>query len=307
MIENHLKESIMSTTIAFIGLGIMGLPQARNLVKKGYDVIGYNRSRPAVDKLIAAGGRGAASVAEAVREATMVLTMLPDQDAVRAVIMDKGGVADSAKPGTLIVDMSTVSALFARELHDELKTRGLRLVDAPVSGGEPKAIDGTLAIMAGGSEADFAEAVPVLRGMGTSVTRVGDIGAGNICKTCNQLLVMANLASVSEALTFAAKAGVDPELVFQAIRGGLAGSTVLDAKAPMMIAGDIKPGGPLRFHIKDLRNSFDIAMASNMPMPLSSTVREILQGCLAEGLADADHSSVVRYYEKISGAKVRKN
>ena len=297
----------MAKTVAFIGLGIMGLPQACNLVRKGFDVVGFNRSRPAVDKLIAAGGRGAGSVAEAVREADMVVTMLPEAAHVREVILGQGGVAENARPGTLIADMSTVSAVFAREVHDALKARGLRLLDAPVSGGEPKAIDGTLAIMAGGSEQDFAEALPVFQAMGTSVTRVGDIGAGNICKICNQLLVMANIASVSEALTFAAKSGVDPELVVQAIRGGLAGSTVLDAKAPMMIAGNIKPGGPLRFHIKDMKNTIESAMASNMPMPLSATVREIFQACLADGLADADHSSVVRYYEKISGAKVRKN
>ncbi len=293
--------------VGFIGLGIMGLPQAINILKAGYDVIGFNRSRPAVDKFVAAGGRGASSVAEVAREADVILTMLPNWPEVKQIVLGKDGVADNARPGSLFIDMSSISPVVSREIHDELKERGLRMLDAPVSGGEPKAIDGTLAIMVGGSQADFDEALPVLKTMGATVTRIGDIGAGNICKLCNQILVAVNLASVSEALTFAAKSGVDPELVFQAIRGGLAGSTVMDAKAPMMIAGDIKPGGPLRYHVKDLKNTIDAALDVDMPLPLTALVREIMQACKADGLIDADHSCLVRYYEKISGAKVRKN
>jgi 2-hydroxy-3-oxopropionate reductase len=297
----------MTTRIGFIGLGIMGLPQAVNLVRAGHTVTGFNRSRPAVDRFVAAGGQGADSIAQASAGADIIITMLPDLAAVRAVILGKNGVADNARTGALVIDMSTISALEARNLHDALRARGLRMLDAPVSGGEPKAIDGTLSIMVGGDEADFAEALPVLRAMGGSVTRVGGIGSGNICKVCNQILVMANLVSVSEALTFAVKAGADPELVFQAVRGGLGASTILDAKGPMMLAGNIKPGGPLRFHIKDMINAFEIAMHSAMPMPLTATVREIIQSCLADGLADADHSSVIRYYEKLSGASIRKD
>ena len=293
--------------VGFIGLGIMGLPQACNIVKGGYEVIGYNRSRPAVDKFIAAGGKGAASVAEVAREADIIFTMLPNWPEVKAIALGEDGIAANAKPGAIFVDMSSISPVVSREIHDAMKERGVRMLDAPVSGGEPKAIDGTLVIMAGGSQADFDEALPVMQTMASTVTRIGDIGAGNICKLCNQILVAVNLASVSEALTFAAKAGVDPELVFQAIRGGLAGSTVMDAKAPMMIAGDIKPGGPLRYHVKDLKNTIDTAMDMDMPLPLTAMVREIMQACKADGLIDADHSCLVRYYEKISGAKVRKN
>ena len=294
-------------TVGFIGLGIMGLPQALNVLKAGHDVIGYNRSRPAVDKFVAAGGRTATTVAELAREADVIITMLPNWPEVRQVVLGKDGVADNAKAGAMLIDMSSIAPAVSREIHDDLKARGMRMLDAPVSGGEPKAIDGTLAIMVGGSQADFDEALPVLYTMGATVLRIGEIGAGNVCKLCNQILVGLNLAAVAEALTFAAKAGADPEQVFQAIRGGLAGSTVMNAKAPMMLAGDIKPGGPLRYHVKDLKNTIDAAFEVGMPLPLTAQVREIMQACTADGMIDADHSCMVRYYEKISGAKVRKN
>jgi 2-hydroxy-3-oxopropionate reductase len=253
------------------------------------------------------GGNAAASIAEAVRDADIVITALPDWPAVRQVMLESGGVAENARPGTLIVDMTTVSALSARELHAALTAKGLRMMDAPISGGEPRAIDGTLTIMAGGSKADFDEAMPVFKAMGATIRLIGDIGAGSICKLCNQLLVMANIVSVSETLTFAAKAGVDPQMVFETIRTGLGGSAILDAKGPMMLAGDIKPGGVLKYHAKDLQNASDIAMQTHMPMPLHAVAREIIQACLADGLGDYDHGCLVRYYEKITGTKIRKN
>jgi 2-hydroxy-3-oxopropionate reductase len=298
----------MSKTVGFIGLGVMGLPMACNLVKAGFTVYGYNRSRPKVDKFtMTSGGNAAASIAEAVRGADIVITALPDWPTVQQVMLAPGGVAENARPGTLIVDMTTVSAISARELHAALTAKGLRMMDAPISGGEPRAIDGTLTIMAGGSQADFDEAMPVFKAMGTTIRLIGDVGAGSICKLCNQLLVMANIVSVSETLTFAAKAGVDPEMVFETIRTGLGGSAILDAKGPLMLAGDIKPGGVLKYHAKDLQNASDIAMQTHMPMPLHAVAREIIQACLADGLGDNDHGCLVRYYEKITGTKIRKN
>ena len=297
----------MIKTIGFIGLGVMGLPQACNLAKANFEVIGFNRSRPErLNRLVAAGGKLSDSIAETVRTADVVITMLPDVPDVEQVILGSGGVADNVKPGTLIIDMSTMSPIFVRELHDKLEVRGLRILDAPVSGGQPKATDGTLSIMVGGSQENFEEALPVFQAMGTNINLIGGIGAGNICKICNQLLVMANMASVSETLTFAAKAGADPELVFKAVRTGLAGSTILDVNGPRMFAGNIDPGGVLKYHMKDLKNAFAIALETNMPMPVHAVARDIIQSCMADGLGDADHSCLIRYYEKITGTKVRK-
>ncbi|MDR1935730.1 MAG: NAD-binding protein, partial [Candidatus Accumulibacter sp.] len=284
----------MIKTIAFIGLGVMGLPMACNLVKAGFAVYGYNRSRAKLDQLAASGGNAAGSVAEAVRDADMVITTLPDWPAVRQVMLGPEGVAENARPGTLVVDMTSVSPIAARELRAALTEKRLRMLDAPISGGEPRAIDGTLTIMAGGGKADFDEALPVFKALGATINRIGDIGAGSVCKVCNQLLVMANIASVSETLTFAAKAGVDSEMVFQTIRTGLGGSNILDAKDPMMLAGDIKPGGVIKYHAKDLQNAFDIAMETHMPMPIHAVAREIIQSCLADGLGDADHGCMIR-------------
>jgi 2-hydroxy-3-oxopropionate reductase len=301
-------ERQMIKTVGFIGLGIMGLPMACNLVKAGFTVYGYNRSRVKADKFaVSSGGNAAGSIAEAVRNADIVITILPDWPSVKQVVLGPGGVAENTKSGTLIVDMTTVSAIAVRELHAALKEKGLRMLDAPVSGGDLRAINGTLTIMAGGSKADFDEAMPVFRAMGTTINLIGNIGAGNICKICNQLLVMTNIASVSETLTFAAMAGVDPELVFQTIRTGLGGSNILDAKGPRMLAGDIKPGGVLKYHAKDLQNAFDLAMEKHIPMPVHAVMREIIQSCLADGLGDSDHGCLIRYYEKITGTKVRKN
>ena len=297
----------MIKTIGFIGLGVMGLPQACNLVKAHFEVFGFNRSRPErINKFVASGGFLSDSIAETVRTADVVITMLPDWPDVEQVVLGPDGVVDNAKPGTLIIDMTTVSALFSRELHDKLKARSFRMLDAPVSGGEPKAIDGTLSIMVGGSKENFEEALPVFRAMGTTINLIGEIGAGSICKTCNQQLVMANMAAISETLTFAAKAGVDPELVFNAIKAGLAGSAVLDAKGPRMLVGDIKPGGVLKYHMKDLVNTSAVASQTHMPMPVHAAVSQIIQACMSDGLGDTDHSCLIRYYEKTTGTKVRK-
>lgn len=296
----------MKPVVGFIGLGIMGLPQAINIHKAGFRVIGYNRSRPAVDKLVAQGGEAATTVAELAQKADIICSMLPNWPEVKQTALGEAGIEHNARPGTLFVDMSSIAPMVSKEIHDALAAKGIHMLDAPVSGGEPKAIDGTLAIMVGGAAEHLEKAMPVLKAMASTVTHIGGIGAGNVSKLCNQIIVALNIAAVGEALTFAAKAGVDPGLVFEAIRGGLAGSVVMDAKAPMMLEGNITPGGPLAYHVKDLKNVADTAFSLNMPLPLTAQVREMMQSCLADGLERADHSCLVRYHEKLANVKVRR-
>lgn len=291
--------------IGFIGLGIMGKPMAKNLVKAGYDVVCYSRTRASVEAAVSFGARGASSAAEVARACRLVITMLPNSPEVAEVAFGAGGVAEGAAEGTLLVDMSSIAPLAAREIHGKLAAKGVRMLDAPVSGGEPKAIDGTLSVMVGGAQEDFDEALPVLRAMAASVVRVGEIGAGNIAKLANQIIVAVNIAAVSEALTLASKAGADPELVFGAIRGGLAGSTVMEAKAPMMLARNVKPGFKIDLHVKDLGNVMDTGHGTGVPLPLTAQVLEMMQALKVDGLGGADHSALVRYYEKLANWEVK--
>ena len=292
--------------IGFIGLGIMGKPMSKNLLKAGYSVLCYDRVQASVDEVVAAGGKAAASVAEVAKQCNFIITMLPNSPQVADVALGKDGIADNAKPGTLMVDMSSIAPLAARDIHDGLQKKGIRMLDAPVSGGEPKAIDGTLSVMIGGTQADFDEALPVLKKMAGSVVRVGEIGAGNIAKLANQIVVAVNIAGLAEAMTLSAKAGVDPELVFQAIRGGLAGSTVMEAKAPMMLDRNIKPGFKINLHIKDMGNIMETGHGVGVPLPLSAAVMEMMQALKVEDMGDADHSALVRYYEKLSNVQVKR-
>ena len=292
--------------VGFIGLGIMGKPMTRNLLKAGIDVLCFDLNKVAVDECVAVGARAAASVAEAAQKSRFIITMLPNSPQVSAVALGKDGIADNAQAGALLVDMSSIAPLAAREIHDGLKARGIRMIDAPVSGGEPKAIDGTLSVMVGGAQEDFDEAKPVVEKMAASVVRVGEIGAGNIAKLANQIAVAVNIAGLAEAMTLSAKAGVDPERVFQAIRGGLAGSTVMEAKAPMMLDRNIKPGFKIDLHIKDMGNIMDTGHGVGVPLPLSAAVMEMMQALKVDGLGDADHSALIRYYEKISNCEVKR-
>jgi 2-hydroxy-3-oxopropionate reductase len=292
--------------VGFIGLGIMGKPMTKNLLKAGIGVLCFDLNKAAVDECVKAGAKAAASVAEVARKSGFIITMLPNSPQVSAVALGKDGIADNAKPGALLVDMSSIAPLAAREIHDGLKAKGIRMLDAPVSGGEPKAVDGTLSVMIGGAQKDFDEALPVLKRMAGSVVRVGEIGAGNIAKLANQIVVAVNIAGLAEAMTLSAKAGVDPELVFQAIRGGLAGSTVMEAKAPMMLDRNIKPGFKINLHIKDLGNIMDTGHGVGVPLPLSSAVMEMMQALKVDDMGDADHSALVHYYEKISNCQVKR-
>jgi len=288
----------MIKKIGFIGLGIMGKHMVKNLLKGGYTVAVYDIVEAAVEDGVKAGAVKAQSPADAAAQSEMVITMLPNSPHVKEAILGENGVIEGAKPGTLIVDMSSIDPMISREIAAELAAKNINMMDAPVSGGEPKAIDGTLSIMVGGRNEDFAIAEPVLKTMGSSVQLVGEIGAGNVTKLANQIIVALNIAAMSEAMVLAAKAGVDPELVYKAIRGGLAGSTVLDAKAPMLLNRNFKPGFRINLHIKDLVNVLNASHELGVSLPLTAAVMEIMQAVKADGMGDDDHSSIARYYEK---------
>ena len=291
--------------IGFIGLGIMGRPMAKNLVKAGYDLTVYDLNEEAVADLVSCGARAADSSREASLEAEVVITMVPNSPQVREVVLGKDGMAEGASEGTVLIDMSSIDPTESRSIGMELKKYGIEMMDAPVSGGEPKAIEGTLSVMVGGRRELFDRYYDMLMVMAGSVVYVGKLGAGNVAKLANQIIVAVNIAAVSEALTFAKKAGTDPELVYQAIRGGLAGSTVLDAKAPMMFRGDFKPGFRIELHIKDLGNGINAAHAVSSPVLMTGQLMEIMQALKADGLEKKDHSCIVKYYEKISNVTIK--
>ena len=292
--------------IGFIGLGIMGKPMAKNLVKAGYDLVVYDIAAAAVKELGETGAQAAASVAEVAQAAGIIFTMLPNSPHVKEVVLGAGGILENAKEGTIIVDMSSISPIVSREIAAACGEKGVTLLDAPVSGGEPKAIDGTLAIMAGGDEAAFKKVEEILLKMGSSAVLVGEVGSGNVTKLANQVIVALNIAAMSEAMVLATKNGVDPDKVYNAIRGGLAGSTVLDAKMPMVLSGNFDPGFRIELHIKDLQNALDCAHAVNSPIPLTAEVMEIMQALKAAGMEKNDHDAVIRHYEKLAGVEVRR-
>ena len=290
--------------IGFIGLGIMGKPMCRNLLKAGYALTVFSRTKANVDAVTAHGAAYAASPAEVAAASELVITMVPDSPQVREVVLGEGGVIHGAKPGLYVVDMSSIAPLASREIGAALAAVGVRFLDAPVSGGEPKAVDGTLSVMAGGDAADFEAVKPVLAAMAASVVRVGEVGAGNVAKLANQVIVALNIAAMSEALVLATKAGVEPEMVYQAIRGGLAGSTVLDAKAPLVMDRKFDPGFRIKLHVKDLANVLRTANELHAPLPLTASVMEVMQAMLADGCGEDDHASIIRYFEKLAHVTV---
>ncbi len=292
--------------IGFIGLGIMGKPMVKNLLKAGHEVVVYDVVPAGVQEVVAAGAKAAASSKAVAEQCALIITMVPNSPHVKAAILGPNGVLEGAKAGSLVVDMSSIDPTVSKEVGAELAKKKIRFVDAPVSGGEPKAIDGTLSIMCGGTKADFDEAFPILKCMGASVVLCGAVGAGNVTKLANQIVVALNIAGLSEAMVLASKAGVDPQLVFDAIKGGLAGSTVMNAKAPMMLDRNIKPGFRINLHIKDLDNAMAAGHAVGVPLPLTGQAREIMEALKIDGMGDADHSAIVRYYEKLAKAEVKK-
>jgi len=284
--------------IGFIGLGIMGKPMSKNLLKAGHELAVCDVNRAAVEEIVAAGAQSAAMPRDIAAQVELVITMLPNSPEVKQVALGAGGILETAKAGLIVADMSSIAPLASREVAAKLAEKGVEMLDAPVSGGQPKAIDGTLSVMVGGKQEVFDRCLPVFKAMAASVVRVGDIGAGNVAKLANQVVVALNIAAVSEALVLAAKAGVEPELVYRAIRGGLAGSTVMDAKAPLMLDRKFNPGFRINLHIKDLSNALDTGHQFGAPLPLTASVMEIMQALKIDDMGDCDHGALVRFFEK---------
>jgi 2-hydroxy-3-oxopropionate reductase len=296
----------MSKKIGFIGLGIMGKPMSKNLIKAGYDLTVCDINAAAVAEVVALGAKSAATPKDVAAVTDIIITMLPNSPQVKTVALGANGVIEGARTGALVVDMSSIAPLAAQEVAKALAEKGIRMLDAPVSGGEPKAIDATLSIMVGGDAESFEEALPILKCVGASAVRVGDIGAGNVTKLANQVIVALNIAALSEAMTLATKAGVDPELVFNAIKGGLAGSTVMNAKAPLIIDRKFDPGFRINLHIKDLNNAMETAHDVGVPLPLTAGVMEIMQALKIDGCGENDHGALIKYYERLAKVEVRR-
>jgi 2-hydroxy-3-oxopropionate reductase len=291
--------------IGFIGLGIMGKPMAMNLIKAGYNLMVYDIRREAVKEVVAAGAKEGKSSKDVAAQSDVVITMLPNSPDVKKAVLGKDGVLEGARAGLILIDMSSIAPMVSKEVAAEVRKKGVEMLDAPVSGGEPRAKDGTLSIMVGGKREVFEQVEGILKVMGSSAVLVGDIGSGNVTKLANQIIVALNIAAMSEAMVLATKAGVDPEKVYQAIRGGLAGSNVLNTKVPLVLDGNFKPGFRIELHIKDLANALDTAHEIGVPVPLTGGVMEIMQALKVDGKAGNDHGGIVQFYEKLAKAEVR--
>lgn len=286
--------------IGFVGLGIMGKPMVINLMKAGYEVVAYDIKQENVEYVTERGAEKAESGKEVAKKCNVIITMVPNSPHVKAAVLGPNGILEGAVPGSILIDMSSIAPLASKEICEACAQKQVEMIDAPVSGGEPKAIDGTLSIMVGGKKEIFDKVYDILMAMGGSAVYCGEIGAGNTTKLANQIIVALNIAAVSEAFALSTKAGVDPEKVFEAIKGGLAGSTVMNAKVPMMIERNFKPGFKIDLHIKDLNNALDTGHELGVPLMMTSTVMEVLHKLHSDGCGEEDHSAIVKYFEKIA-------
>lgn len=292
--------------IGFIGLGIMGKPMSRNLIKAGHQVVVYDIVPESVAAMAAAGASAGKSAKDVAARSDITITMVPDGPEVEAAVLGPEGALEGAKPGAIFVDMSSISPLVAQKVGTACAAKGIEFLDAPVSGGEPKAIDGTLAIMVGGKQEVFDKVLPLFQAMGACATLTGPIGAGNVTKLANQMMVAVNIAAMGEALVLATKAGLDPEVVFNAVKGGLAGSAVLNAKAPMVIARNFTPGFRIRLHQKDLRNALLVAESMKVSLPFTSLAQQVLMSLMNSGRGDMDHSAIATFVEDMAKVEVKK-
>jgi 2-hydroxy-3-oxopropionate reductase len=292
--------------IGFIGLGIMGKPMVRNLAKAGYELVVYNRSRGSIDEIVAEipGTIAADSPFDVASRAEIVITMVPDSPDVKAVVFDEGGLLEAVTAKSLIIDMSSIATTSAIEVHEAISAKGGACLDAPVSGGDKGAIAGTLSIMVGGSAEAFERAEPLFEAMGKTIVHCGGPGAGQTVKLCNQIAVAVNIAGLSEALVLGAKQGVDPAKILEVLGGGLAGSKVLDARGPGMIAGTFQPGFRIDLHRKDLGNVLGTARASATSLPVTALVSQLMDSVSANGGGDLDHSALLTAIEQLANVKV---
>jgi 2-hydroxy-3-oxopropionate reductase len=279
---------------------------SRNLLKAGHELTVYDVVPAGVAEIAGAGAAAAGSCREAAAAADVIITMLPDGPEVETAVLGKDGVLEGARAGSILVDMSSISPMVSQKVGAACEAKGIEFLDAPVSGGEPKAIDGTLAIMVGGRQEAFDKVRPILEKMGSTVTLTGAVGAGNVTKLANQIMVACNIAAMGEALTLATKAGLDPEVVFNAVKGGLAGSTVLNAKAPMVIGRNFKPGFRINLHQKDLRNALLAAESLKVSLPFTSLVQQMLLALINDGKGNLDHSAIVTFIEDMAGIEIKK-
>jgi 2-hydroxy-3-oxopropionate reductase len=289
------------TNIAFIGLGIMGSPMSVHLAKAGHDVVGYNRTPDKTKPLVDAGGRAAKSVADAVKDAEVVAVMVPDSPDVQDVLAGEDGVFANARPGTLVIDFSSIRPDVTVELAEQAKQKGFRLLDAPVSGGEAGAVNAALSIMVGGDEGDFAEAKPLFDVVGKTVVHVGPSGSGQTVKAANQLIVAANIEVLAEAVVFLEAYGVDTKAALEVLGGGLAGSKVLDQKKDNMLNRSFEPGFRIELHHKDLGIVTSAAREAGVVIPLGALVAQLMASAKALGDGGLDHSGLLRGVERLSG------
>ncbi|AKV54993.1 tartronate semialdehyde reductase [Bifidobacterium actinocoloniiforme DSM 22766] len=293
--------------VGFVGLGIMGKPMAINVLKNGYEVVAYDRNEAGISAIVEAGGQAGANGKDVAERTDVVITMLPNSPNVESALFDEGGIAEGLSEGKAVIDMSSIAPLASRDFAKRLAEKGVDFMDAPVSGGEPKAVDGTIAVMVGGEQAVFDKYESLLKTMASTVTLVGGVGAGNITKLANQMIVAINIAGISEAYCLAKKAGVSPENVYKAIRTGLAGSVVMDQKSQKIFDGDFNPGFRIELHIKDLQNVMDTAHSVNVSSPFSALAMEIMQSLKAHGHEKEDHSAVAEWYEMVNDIKLQED
>jgi 2-hydroxy-3-oxopropionate reductase len=287
----------MAEKVGFIGLGIMGKPMAKNLMKAGYELTVFNRSRGPVDELASEGAGAAQSPREVAENSDVIITMLPDSPQVREVVAEENGVLEGVKDGSLIVDMSSISPVVAQEVAAAARERGVGMLDAPVSGGDVGAIEGTLSIMVGGEVKDFERAKPLFEVMGGAITYVGPAGAGQVVKVANQVLVALTIEAVSEALVLCSKAGVDPAKALDALSGGLAGNQVMKVRRDNFLNRDFQPGFRIDLHHKDLGNALAAGRGYGVPLPVTALVDQMLQALKQKGHGGDDHSALLRIIE----------
>ncbi len=291
----------MAQVVGFIGLGIMGRPMAKNLLKAGYPLVVHSRSQGPVEELVGAGAKAAGSPKDVASQAEVLITMLPNSPEVELVALGKSGIIEGARPGLLLIDMSTISPLVSQKVAKALEAKGVRMLDAPVSGGEKGAIDGALSIMVGGEKSDFDAALPGFRVLGKTITHLGPLGAGGFTKLANQIIVAVNLTALGEALTLARKAGLDRSLTLKALGGGLAGSKCLEQKTPNYLSGTYNPGFKIDLHFKDLGLIMESSRAPGVPLPCTAVVQELFNALRVKGRGGLDHSGVITLLEELAG------
>jgi 2-hydroxy-3-oxopropionate reductase len=291
----------MAQVIGFIGLGIMGRPMAKNLLKAGHSLVVHSRSRGPVDEIVKAGAKAASSPKDVAAQSDVLITMLPNSPDVEQVALGPNGIIEGARRGLIFVDMSTISPIVSQKVGKALEAKGVAMLDAPVSGGEKGAIDGALSIMVGGDKAVFEKVLPIFQALGRTITLLGPLGFGGFTKLANQIIVAVNLTALAEALTLGKKAGLDRELLLTALAGGLAGSRCLDQKKPNYIAGTYNPGFKIDLHYKDLGLIMESASALGVPVPTTAVVQQLFNALRVKGRGGLDHSGVITLLEDLAG------